>query len=52
MRSRCPYCGVEYLGLHFCPCKPPGITIAGETIKKIMDWWAKKFRGTPWSDKK
>jgi len=52
MMARCPYCKIEYYGLHFCPCKPVGTRITGATIKKIMDWWAKKFRGTPWSDKK
>jgi len=52
MMQKCPYCQIEYYGLHFCPCKPVGITVTGVTIRKIMDWWSKKFKGTPWSDKK
>jgi len=49
--ARCPDCGEEYYGLHFCPCKPPGITVTSEMIKKVIAWWSKKFRGKPWSDK-
>jgi len=52
MMVRCPYCGDEYYGLHFCPSKPVGVTVTGAMVRKIMEWWSKKFRGTPWSDKK
>jgi len=50
MMARCPHCGEEYYGLHFCPCKPPGITSIGETIKKVLAWWTRKFK--EWGSKK
>jgi len=50
MMARCPDCGEEYYGLHFCPCRLPGITVTSEMIKKILAWWSKKFRGKPWDN--
>jgi len=52
MMSKCPDCGEEYYGLHFCPCKPPGIIVTSDMIKKVIEWWSKKFRGKPWGDEK
>jgi hypothetical protein len=52
MMQKCPYCKIEYYGLHFCHKKPVGIPVTSETVKRIIDWWGKKFRGLPWSDKK
>ena len=50
-KMKCPDCGDEYYGLHFCPCKPPRIAITSEMIQKILDWWSKKFRTISRRDK-
>jgi hypothetical protein len=40
---RCPDCGENFYDLHFCSCKPSGIVITSEMIKKVVSWWSKKF---------